>query len=114
MEITEAIIPIAFFLTAFGIVYMVISTRHRERMTLIEYGVDAELIRPKKGKHSTLKRGLLALGISFGLAIGYLLDTWLSGEPVVYFICTLFTGGLSLIGSHFLERSLEQRDEQEF
>jgi len=36
----DIIIPITFFAMIFGIVYVVVTARHRQRMALIEKGMD--------------------------------------------------------------------------
>ncbi len=39
----QVLIPLSLFLMIFGIVYLFFSTRNRERMALIEKGVDASI-----------------------------------------------------------------------
>ena len=39
----EVLIPISFFLAVFGIIYLFLSTRNKERLALIEKGADASI-----------------------------------------------------------------------
>jgi hypothetical protein len=41
MPYSETLVALAFFATTFGIAYLAINARHRQRMAMIEKGVDA-------------------------------------------------------------------------
>ena len=43
MQAVEILVPISLFLIVFGIFYIYFTTRHRERLALIEKGADASL-----------------------------------------------------------------------
>lgn len=64
---------IALFATIFGIIYLFISARHKERMALIEKGADASIFYGKKPSGGLLFRifimNLSLLLMSIGLAI---------------------------------------------
>src|SRR5471030_2718050 len=66
------LIPISMFTMVFGIVYL----RNRERMAMIERGMDPRLNKPKKSGYNTytLTWGLLLIGAGFGLFLAYVLD----------------------------------------
>ena len=72
---------IAFFATVFGIYYVHITTRNKERMALIEKGADASLFNTgKEGQKSlfnwnklTLKIGMFFMGIALGIIAGAIL-----------------------------------------
>ena len=64
MLATEAITGITFFAAAFGTVYVVVNARHRQRMAMIEKGMDPNAgARPQTLR--SLRSGMLLLG--FGL-----------------------------------------------
>jgi len=93
----EAIlIPISFFLTVFGIVYLNLTTRNKERLALIEKGADATIF--KKGLNNTspiskiliLNLALLLMGIGLGTFIASLLDTYTSLDSGAVYPATIF------------------------
>ena len=95
----EILIPIAFFITAFGILYVIFSTRNKERLALIEKGADASLFQSKRNnKHHSLKAGMFLAGIGLGILLGNILDvTTQLKEEVAYFSMIFLCGGFSLI-----------------
>jgi hypothetical protein len=109
MEVLVAFI--AFFATVFGMYYVGINTRNKERMALIEKGADASLFNTGKeqsflnwGKF-TLKIGMLFMGIALGIIVGSLLDeqgTMMSGPAYVSMI--FLFGGLSLVLFYIIDR----------
>lgn len=101
----EFLIPIAFFGSLFGIAYVYLITRNRERMALIEKGTDPALFRnPQRGRFS-LKFGLVFVGIAIGILMGAVLTANVPGlrEEAANFSMIFLFGGLALIISHFLE-----------
>lgn len=105
---------IALFAMVFGIVYISVTARHRQRMAMIEKGMDpGNLMGPRiHGRSLTLKFGLLMVGIGVGVLLGYALS-WVMpphpspyeqdpDNPVPYFFSILFCGGLALIADHLI------------
>ena len=78
----EVTIAAIIFGTFFGIFYLFYSTRNKERLALIEKGVDASIfMKGRKTKNNTsaiqvflLNIALLAMGIGVGILLGTLLD----------------------------------------
>ena len=105
---------IALFATVFGIMYLFYTTRHKERLALIEKGADASLF--NKGKEDkktfnwswskfTLKLGMLAMGISVGIIAGALLSNAnILDEDAMYPAMIFFFGGLSLVLFYVIDR----------
>lgn len=108
-----ALVFIALFAVVFGIMYVFYTTRHKERLALIEKGADASLFNTgKEGVRSqfswnkfTLKIGMLAMGIAVGIIAGALLSS--SGvldEDANYSAMIFFFGGLSLVLYYLIDR----------
>ncbi len=55
----EILIPLSLFLAIFGIFYLFVSTRNKERLALIEKGVDASIF--MKGKQSGIPTGRIII-----------------------------------------------------
>lgn len=110
MEVLIAFI--AFFATVFGIMYIFYTTRHKERLALIEKGADASLFNTgKEGIKSfswskfTLKIGMLFMGIAVGIIVGGLLaSSGLLNEDSSYPSMIFFFGGLSLVLFYVIDR----------
>ena len=106
----EIIIPIVVFATIFGIFYVWITTRNKERMALIEKGADASIFFSKKTGQRTsvaLGLGMFLLGIALGIFIGAVLATTTTiPEGVAYSSMIIFFGGLALVLYYFLDKKL--------
>jgi hypothetical protein len=104
---------IALFATVFGIYYVSVTTRNRERMALIDKGADASLFNTgKEGQVSlfnwnkfTLKLGMLFMGVGLGIIAGSILDTMdvMPDGPDYVSMIFLF-GGLSLVLFYIIDR----------
>ena len=115
---SEVIIVAIIFGAIFGVVYLFFSTRHKERLTLIEKGADANLFYQAKKKKTlpwiTLKFGMLFVGVAVGTAIGVLLTSSFSIYPEELFVLSMIFlfGGISLIWNFMLERKLRKKDDE--
>jgi predicted MFS family arabinose efflux permease len=106
----DIIIPVVVFATIFGIFYVWIITRNKERMALIEKGADASIFFSKKRsdgsrKNTVLGVGMFFLGIALGILIGALLAYYTTlPEGVTYSSMIIFFGGLSLVIFHVTDK----------
>ncbi|AUC85078.1 hypothetical protein CW731_07150 [Polaribacter sp. ALD11] len=103
-----AIVFMFLFAIIFGIFYLFFSTRNKERLALIDKGVDATIF--MKGQQNRkaapfwkiliLNLGLLAMGIGTGMFVGSILYKHLGFENEVAYIGSMFlcAGGALLIG----------------
>ena len=111
------VIPVSFFLMVFAIVYIAVTTRNRERLAMIEKGVDPRLFdaEPKPVRPSgygTFKWGLFMVGLAVGLFIGALFDQYSDlPEAPMYISMILVFGGLALIIAYLLKNRLEKKRE---
>ncbi len=99
------------FATMFGIVYVFLTTRNKERIALIEKGADASLFntnRKYNWKNFVLSSGMLLVGISLGIMVGSILTKSIQLEKgVAYPMSIFFFAGLSLIIYFFVARKLD-------
>ena len=106
------IIPIVLFLSIAGIMYVFLTTRHAERMAMIEKGADAALFQSKpQAKSFFLKIGMLMVGVSIGIVFGYTFSSNEETMEVIMPASIFLFGGLALVGTYFLERHLNKKDE---
>ncbi|HEX6889771.1 MAG TPA: DUF6249 domain-containing protein, partial [Chryseolinea sp.] len=67
----DFLVSLAAFATLFGIIYIFVITRYRERMSMLEKGVNPSTFGSKDGFASnTLKFGMLSVGIALGILMG--------------------------------------------
>lgn len=100
----DLLVSIAAFATIFGIIYVYLITRYRERMSMLEKGIAPGFF-TTKNHSATLKFGMLAVGIALGVLMGNVFhkNDWLD-RRVAFFSMTLLFGGLSLIINHYMEK----------
>jgi hypothetical protein len=108
---TEIIVPLAFFATLFGIIYVAVSARNKERLALIDKGLDASMLHAKTsthGRYDALKFGLLLIGFAIGLLLGNILESYADfQEEVAYFSMIMLFGGVALILYYLLMKKLK-------
>ncbi|WP_454804171.1 DUF6249 domain-containing protein [Mucilaginibacter phyllosphaerae] len=99
------LIPLGFFAMVFGIFYI----RNRERMAMIERGMDPRAYKAQPAPYQNLKWGLLFIGAGLGLFLAYLLDytvfakTQEENEAIYFGLIAIF-GGLGLVLSYRIEK----------
>ena len=97
----EVIIPIAGIVGTFGsfiiFVYLFFSSRHKQRMALIEAGKDASIFRTRNNPQSTLKYGIVAIMVGIGLFTASVLEGLGMPGVVAYFSMILIFGGAGLV-----------------
>lgn len=105
----EFLIPIALFAMIFGIVYLIV--RKKERLTLIEKGMDASIFEMQKNGLSSLKWGLLFVGIGVGILLGRTLVAYSCiDEPAAYFSMICLFGGIALILFHIISLRFQKKE----
>ncbi len=112
---SEVIIMPIIFGVIFGMFYLYISARNRERLALIEKGADASIFYSKK-KHVTpiwkvivINLGLLLAAIGIGIFIAEILRTNLGVDEDVAYPGTIFLlAGLGLFAGFFATKRLNK------
>ncbi len=100
------LVPISMFAMVFGIVYL----HKRERMAMIERGMDPRRHKPVIAPYQTLKWGLLLAGAGLGLLVSVILVTTCFSnmdedtKPGIFFGMIALFGGLGLIVSFMMEK----------
>ena len=105
MDIEGILAIIGVFGGGFGVMYLFFTTRHRERMALIEKGLSADLFTKADKTQSALKWGMVVIGIGLGLFAGYILEKYLGmPEPLPYFAMIGLFGGGALVAYYQMFR----------
>lgn len=113
-----AFVFISLFIVLFGIAYLHLSTRNKERLALIEKGADASIF--MSGKQRTapiwkvliLNLSLLLMGIGVGVFIALILATYTSlNRDGVYPACIFFMAGVGLFIGFNMTRNLDKTQE---
>lgn len=107
----DVLIPIAFFAVVFGIVYIIITARNKERMAMIQNGNDPEMFKSKFkfSQYNVFKFGMFLVGIAIGIVVANLFEeAHAMREEVAYPSMILLFGGLSLIVSFLLRNKLNK------
>ena len=110
-----AIVFMFLFAVIFGIFYLFFSTRNKERLALIEKGVDAKIFMSGEKKRSTLtgsvivlNLALLLMGIGLGVFLASLLDTYTTiDSDAVYPAMIFFMAGLGLFTGFNITKKLD-------
>lgn len=94
------------FGTMFGLVFYYLYTRNKQRLAMLEKGVDPKTFCPKPtaNKYASLKWSLLLIGIALGLFFASVLDKSTDLEEGAQFAMVLLFGGLGLLGYYFIIR----------
>lgn len=98
------LIPISLFLMIFGIFYLIYTTRNRERLALIEKGVDASIFLKGNGKGVpawkifVVNLAFLLIGGGLGIFIALLITTYTSlNDDAVYPSIIFIMSGVGLL-----------------
>lgn len=118
----EFFILLAVALTIFGIAYTFFTYRNKERLALIESGVDIEYFRRKTQRQSVflLSFGLIFIGFAMGVVTGFFFEKYLlenynpkdyRNYPQAYLsMITLFIG-LAMLISYFINRRMKNQNQ---
>jgi len=111
-DITSMLAVIGFFAGVVLSLYFYFKARNRERLALIEKGMDATLLFPKKQPRTPMKStslmlkvGLFLIGLGIGVFAGFFVTISIPHSgPVGFFSMVLIFGGLGLIAGHLVSK----------
>lgn len=102
------LIPASIFATIYGVVYL--NIRKKERMALLDRGLDPKSFEKESTSFSSLKYGLLFTGIGMGLLLANILvRTNAMEREAAYFSLVSLFGGIALIVDYLLEVSITNK-----
>lgn len=108
----DILVPATVFATIYGIVYLLI--RRKERMALLDRGLDPTSFEKKSNDFSSLKYGLLFTGVGFGLMLANILvSTGVMEREAAYFSLVSLFGGIALIVDYILEIRITKRQKKD-
>lgn len=114
MEAENVWVPIiaiiSTFGTTFGLIFYYLHTRNKQRLTMLEKGVDPKTFcpRPTANKYSSLKWSLLLIGVAIGLFFAAVLDSSTDLAEGAQFAMVLLFGGLGLLVYFFIIKNNDQ------
>jgi hypothetical protein len=100
-------VPLAFFLATFAILYVYWSTRTKERLALIDKGLDVSIFKNACTKYNLLKWGIFLISLGVGVLAAYALAQVMN-EVAAYFAMILLVGGVGLIVANLITNKLEK------
>jgi hypothetical protein len=94
----------------FGAIYGIVQLnfQHKERKMLLDKGADPSKFQfPKEKKATSLRYGLLLIGIALGIFLGNVLTVTTDlMQEAAYFSMVFLFGGLALVISFFVEKRM--------
>lgn len=106
LELTPVLVLAIIFGAIYGIIQL--NYQHKEKRMLLEKGADPSVFNiPKRQKATSLRYGLLLIGIALGILLGNVLTVSTDlVQEAAYFSMVFLFGGLALVISFFLEKRM--------
>jgi len=101
-------VPIGFFLALFAILYVYWTTRTKERLALVEKGMDAGIFKGECSQLTLLKWGIFLIALSVGVLAGFAFSKVIN-EVVAFFTMILLFGGIGLIVAFWLTKNMIEK-----
>jgi hypothetical protein len=102
-------VPIGFFLAIFAILYVYWTTRTKERLALVEKGMNAGIFKGECSQLSLVKWGIFLIALGLGVVAGFALSRAIN-EVVAFFTAILVCGGLGLIVAYAVTSKLMKKE----
>jgi tetrahydromethanopterin S-methyltransferase subunit E len=110
----EVLIPITLFICTFAMIFGIRYFSNKEKMAMIERGIDPGVRKTTPQPFLSLKFGLLLVGLGIGLIVALFTVRGVFGSEMehgehaqgaaIYFGCIGIFGGLGLIASYVIEK----------
>ena len=101
-------VPLSFFLALFAILYVYWTTRTKERLALVEKGLDAGIFKGECSQYALLKWGIFLIALAVGVLGGFAFSQVIN-EVVAFFTTILLAGGVSLIIAYSVVDKIDKR-----
>ncbi len=103
----DMIVGVAAIAAIFTLIYVLLMTRYKERMALMEKGLSPKDFNNRNAALSaTLRFGLLMIGIAIGIMLGNFVSRYFDVPHNAAFIAMMFLfGGIGLLTSYFIEKT---------
>lgn len=110
--ITDILIALGVFGSIFGIVYVAVTAKNRERLAMIAKDMNPFEHRKQRERptntYAILKWSLLIIGLGFGVFVGSVFDNYTSLPATAgYFGAILFFGGIGLLAAYLISKKKE-------
>lgn len=112
----DILVPMSAFLAIFGVVYLYLSTRNKERLALIEKGADASIFMGRDKSSTSFSKimllniALLFIGIGLGVFIALILATYtLLDKEALYPAMIFLMAGISLFIGFKITKNLDKK-----
>jgi hypothetical protein len=103
MDISELLMTAVVFTAIYAIIQLFV--RRKERMLLIEKGMNSPELKSDMPRFSGLKFGVFFIGVGIGVLAGNLLTIFTQLEPEIANFSMIFLfGGSALVIQHYLEK----------
>ena len=112
-------IPIAICLTIFGVAYTYFTYRNKERLALLESGLDLEYFKKRLQRKQVflMSFGMVFIGFALGVLTGFFFEKYLlihynpneyRNYPQAYIIMVALCMGISMLIAFFMNRKLNR------
>lgn len=110
-------IPMVLFTGLFAMIFGIYYLRNRERMAMIERGMDPHK-QQERNPNAILTWGLLLIGSGLGLFLAYILDNTLAftkdqDNVAIYFALIALFGGAGLFLAYHIQRKENNKQNRE-
>ncbi len=96
-------------LAIFAILYVYWTTRTKERLALVEKGMNAGIFKGECSQLSLVKWGIFLIALGLGVVAGFALSRAIN-EVVAFFTAILVCGGVGLIIAYVVTSKLMKKD----
>ncbi len=115
--LTGALAVVGFFTAIIVWIYMHYSSRHRERMALLEHSKDASIFERKQrafANMNALKYGMVGVMAGIGLLVGGFLNRMhIMEEEVAYLSMMLIMGGAGMVAYYYVGNKEKERQDSD-
>ncbi|MFC1561164.1 DUF6249 domain-containing protein [Candidatus Latescibacterota bacterium] len=108
IEIIPILASLIFFVLIAVLIFLYIMAKQKERIVLIEKGIDITKINSKKYVHYTNMRiGILLIALAIGLIVGYIFTSITNMNVyIIYAVSLLMCEGIGFLIYYYMNKNL--------